>query len=58
MAHLQNYLKLSAASVLNDSMVYQNLLNFISIFSFFKNLKNGENGNSRNPLSSPFLAGK
>ncbi|CAF1271447.1 unnamed protein product [Adineta steineri] len=41
MTHLQNYLKLSAASVLNDSI----------------NLKNGENRNSRSSLPSPFLAG-
>ncbi|CAF1251742.1 unnamed protein product [Rotaria sp. Silwood1] len=41
MTHLQNYLKLSAASVLNDSI----------------NLKNGENNNLKGSLPSPFLAG-
>ncbi|CAF0836137.1 unnamed protein product [Adineta ricciae] len=41
MTHLQNYLKLSAASVLNDSI----------------NLKNSDNRNSRPSLQSPFLAG-
>ncbi|UJR22607.1 hypothetical protein I4U23_025650 [Adineta vaga] len=41
MTHLQNYLKLSAASVLNDSI----------------NLKNGDTRNSRPSLPSPFLAG-
>ncbi|CAF1344676.1 unnamed protein product [Adineta steineri] len=38
MTHLQNYLKLSAANVLNDSI----------------NVKNGENGSSRCSLPSPF----
>ncbi|CAF4627074.1 unnamed protein product, partial [Rotaria socialis] len=41
MTHFQNYLKLSAASVLNDSI----------------NLKNGENNNLKGSLPSPFLAG-
>ncbi|CAF0882024.1 unnamed protein product [Rotaria sordida] len=41
MTHLQNYLKLSAASVLNDSI----------------NLKNGENNNLKGSLPSPFLTG-
>jgi hypothetical protein len=41
MTHLQNYLKLSATSILNDSI----------------NLKNGENGSSRCSIPSPFVAG-
>ncbi|UJR26466.1 hypothetical protein I4U23_007795 [Adineta vaga] len=41
MSHLQNYLKLSTANVLNDSI----------------NVKNGENGSSRCSLPSPFVTG-
>ncbi|CAF2305724.1 unnamed protein product [Rotaria sp. Silwood2] len=41
MTQIQNYLKLSVGSVMNDSL----------------NMKNGENGSSRCSLPSPFVAG-